>query len=433
MKEDELRLNTFVRHTEWGTGHIVAFEGDGQWVLVDFHGRPKHRMKRDIALRSLSTLPDNGLEASLWNSPDTIRIWVKKMPLRLVAAALADAGGTAKAKDLQSLIEQYLDTKWNTWWKRVQPLVKQSPHFQMKEGSYFMLGNPSDVSEEVTSNRLIRHTRGEPKSSRTHRVASSRDWIKWLLSDLDSAPPTKSPAPVTFDILDELPAEMLERINKRLLYGLSFVLEAQKRPSARILESWSKAISRLSSHWVQSSSPSSLTVLPEQIVSFTVDLLDKPRYKKFAGQVLPVLVMISEKNDKVARGVGDCLASLFQEGSRGASELFGELVAKLPETARRLISREVIRKVCQTGTPEQQNRALNAVNDRDRDYLLEYLALLVVGGQIPEARVVEAFRGEWLATQGAVLETSLRSPCLERCCLVLRRNHSVHGWRTRSG
>jgi len=412
MKEDELRLNTFVFHNEWGTGHIVAFEGDGQWVLVDFRGRPKHRMTREIALRSLSRLPGDGLKASLWNSSDTVRIWAKKRPLRLVAAALADAGGTAKAKDLQTRIEQHLDTKWNTWWKRVQPLVKQSPHFQMKEGSYIILGKPSDVPEEAPSTRLVRHTRGEPKSSRTHRVASSREWIKWLLTDIDSAPPANSPAPITFDILDAFPAEMLEGINRRLLYGLRFVLEAQKRPSVRTLEGWVKAISRLSNHWVQSSSPGSLKALPEQLVSFTADLLDKPRHKKFAGQVLPVLAAIAEKNDQVARGIGDSLVSLLQAGSKGAIELFRDLMDKLPETARRLLSREVILKVFQTGTPEQQNRAFNAVNDRDRGYLLEYLALLVIDRQIPAEGVLEAFRGEWLATQGAVQETSLRSPLL---------------------
>ena len=412
MKENEIELNAFVYHKEWGVGRIVALEGDGQWVLVDFRGRPKHRMTREIALRSLSRLPDDGLEASLWNSPDTARIWAKKRPLRLVAAALADAGGTAKAKDLQTCIEQHLDTKWNTWWKRIQPLVKQSPYFHMKEGSYVISGNPSDVPEEALPTRVGRRTTAEPKSSRTHKVASSREWIKWLLTDIDSAPPAKSPAPVVFDILDALPAEMLEGINRRLLYGLRFVLEAQPRPSVRILAGWVDAISRLSNRWIQSSSPGFLKALPEQLVRFTADLLDKPRHRTFAGQVLPVLAAIAEKNDQLARGIGDCLVSLLQAGSRGAAELFRGLVDKLPETARRLLSREVIRKVFQTGTPEQQYLALNAVNDRDRGYLLEYLALLMVDGQIPVERVVEAFRGEWLAIQGAVQVTSLRSPLL---------------------
>ncbi len=149
MKENEIEANVFVYHREWGVGQIKTLENHGQLVLVHFQNRPEHRMSREIALRSLNKLPNDGLEATLWNNPETVYSWVKNGPLRLVAAALADAGGAGKPKDLQARLQQRVlrDIKWATWWKKIQPFLKESPHFQVKEGKYILIKKASDVPE----------------------------------------------------------------------------------------------------------------------------------------------------------------------------------------------------------------------------------------------------------------------------------------------
>lgn len=411
MKENEIEANAFVYHRDWGVGRIIALEGDGQWLLVDFRDRPRHRMLREIALRSLSRLPNDGLEATLWNSPETTHGWVKKGPLRLVAAALADAGGTGKPRGLQTRLQQRVlrDVKWSTWWKRIQPLLKGSPYFQVKEGSYILVGNASDVPEELPPAHLRRVTVGGQRSSKTRKLASSKEWIKWLLTGVDLAPPANAPPQVVLEILDALPAETLEGISRRLLCGLRLVLQGKRRPSARTLTTWVVAVSQLSNRWIESSSSASLQTLPENLAEFTANLLDQPRHKTFAKEFLPVLVAIVQKNDQAAQGVARGLATSLQAGSGGAVELLRGLVDKLPETVRKLLSKRVVGEVFQAGTPEQHHLALQAVNEKDRGYLLEYLALLAVDGQIPADRVAEAFRREWLARQEANRPASLSS------------------------
>lgn len=410
MKENEIEADTFVYHREWGVGRIIELEGNGQWLLVDFRDRPRHRMTREIALRSLSRLPNDGLEATLWNNPETVYGWVRNGPLRLVAAALADAGGRGKPRDLETRLERVLrDVKWSTWWKRIQPFLKESPYFQVKEGTYVLAKRASDVPEELPPAPLKQAASVEQKSSKTRKLASSKEWIKWLFTNVDLAPPANALPQVLLDILEALPAEMLEGVSRRLLSGLRLVLQGKRRPTVRTLETWVLGVTQLSNRWMESLPSASLQALSESLVKFTADLLRQPRYKTFAKDFLQILVMNVKKNDRAAQGVAHGLKMLFQAESGRATELMRGLGEQLPDTVYRLLLRKVASEVFQEGTPEQYRLVLQAVDERDRDYLLEYLSLLAVVGQIPADRVAEALRREWLARQEANRPASLKS------------------------
>ena len=69
----------------------------------------------------------------LWNEPETPISWVKEAPLKLVAVTLADRGNSGKPADLRFKLEGQVlrEVKWDTWWKRVQPSVRDSAHFQV--------------------------------------------------------------------------------------------------------------------------------------------------------------------------------------------------------------------------------------------------------------------------------------------------------------
>lgn len=56
MRENELEVNAFVYHRDWGVGRIAALEDNGQWVLADFRDRTGHRMAREI--RAIGTCAD---------------------------------------------------------------------------------------------------------------------------------------------------------------------------------------------------------------------------------------------------------------------------------------------------------------------------------------------------------------------------------------
>ena len=134
MSTQELKLNAVVRHQERGVGRVVELEEDGQWVVIDFQRSPGHRMAKQLALTSLTILPDDGLEVTFQDSPDTVYSWVSEAPLKLVAAALTDLDRrTGKAGDLRDRLDlrvlRNCGASFDNWWKRVQPAVKESRYF----------------------------------------------------------------------------------------------------------------------------------------------------------------------------------------------------------------------------------------------------------------------------------------------------------------
>lgn len=410
MKETEIEANVFVFHQEWGAGRIIAIEADGQALLVQFRNRPDHRMLRERALQSLDRLPNDGLEATLWTNPETVYSWVRNAPLRLVAAALADARGAVKPKYVQTRLQQRAlrDVNWSTWWKRIQPLAKQSPFFQVRNGLYTLVGNASDVPEEMPPARLklIAPSGQHPK---TRKLASPKEWIEWLLGPRDIVPPGNIPAQVVLDILDVLPAGMLEGACHRLLSGLSVVVERKRAPSTQALTVWAEAITKLTSRWSESSPSDSTQALLGNLAEFAAQLLGRPRHRVFAREFPAVLIPIVQKGDGAAEQVARGLVTALQTRSRSALELLQVLADALSETARRLFLKKVVREVFQVGTPDHQHLVLRAINEGERDYFLEYLALLAVDGQIPANRVVEALRGKWLPRQETKRRISLRS------------------------
>ena len=169
MKDQELQPKALVHHNEWGVGQVVTLQDDGQWVVISFPSKPDHRMSRELALRSLTSLPYDGLEAALRRDIDAVRSWVREAPLRLVAAILVDDGGSGKASTIRGRLEGRVlrDIKWATWWKRVQPAIKESSCFRLRtDGSIVLRVDPSQVPQAPLPNppKTKRKEETEPAS-----------------------------------------------------------------------------------------------------------------------------------------------------------------------------------------------------------------------------------------------------------------------------
>ena len=148
MREYELKTGVLVRHRQWGVGKLVALEDEGQKVVIDFIGRPQHPMSREMALRSLGAVLESGLDSMLWSDPDAVLSWTNEAPLKLIAAVLTDLERSGKPRDIREKLEGRVlrDMKWATWWKRVQPAVKESPNFTVRDdGSTTLRGDPTQI------------------------------------------------------------------------------------------------------------------------------------------------------------------------------------------------------------------------------------------------------------------------------------------------
>ncbi len=115
-----VRPGAFVEHTNFGVGRIVAH--DEQFLVIDFKDKPKHRMAREIARRSLRTLPDGCLRVARFVEPEQIAHEIASDPAALLVRALTDLGGEAKARDLRECLAGTTvpEDHWSTWWKKAR-------------------------------------------------------------------------------------------------------------------------------------------------------------------------------------------------------------------------------------------------------------------------------------------------------------------------
>ncbi len=145
-------MGDVVSHSSWGVGRVVEVaEGPCGDIIVEFRApQDRRRMSQELASRALARLPANGLEALLLADAESARQWSQEAPLKLVAAALADFGRAAKPSELQTKLmrEGLLQGKWETWWRRVQPALKQSPYFRVRLDGTYQLNAPVDQIPE---------------------------------------------------------------------------------------------------------------------------------------------------------------------------------------------------------------------------------------------------------------------------------------------
>lgn len=149
-KEQEFLPGNVVLHRQWGVGHVIERASGAQAdLVVDFPGKPRHRMSSQLASYALSKLPSDGLEALLLREPDKVATWGKDAPLKLIGATLADLGGAAKPAEIRAKLEgRLVPIQWASWWKRVQPALKDSAYFLVhSDGSYYLTSTVEQIPE----------------------------------------------------------------------------------------------------------------------------------------------------------------------------------------------------------------------------------------------------------------------------------------------
>ena len=131
------------------TGRIIEITTSPEpKVFIQFGDGPAKEMSLSLAITALTKLPLEGLQAQVINNRNTLTTWEKDAPLRLVALALIDLNKAGKPVKIKEKIDgnHLLSTKWENWWKRVQPVLKQSPHFKLRfDGAYELLSSPDQV------------------------------------------------------------------------------------------------------------------------------------------------------------------------------------------------------------------------------------------------------------------------------------------------
>jgi len=401
MIDKEIEVNGYVSHREWGIGRIAAIEDDGEWLLIDFPDRTRHRMSREIALRSLTRLPDDGLEVMLQNNSEAVLGWVNNAPLKLIAAALADTGRAGRPKDLQGQLENRVikNVKWSTWWKRIQPLLKESPHFRIDKGTYTLVSEVRGIPEEMPD--IPKKDTNKAKKS-SSKMASIKDWISWLFTDVgdvDTAPPANAIPQAVSEILEVLPVEMVEKVGQRLVNGLGIVLQAKRAPSENMIRAWIFNIEQLSNRLIETPSSTSVQEILTALMRLISSFFGKPKHKRVEDKLVLMVSGLAQKDRSTMQGIADGISVSLGKGSKEVLQTLRQICDKLPDTDRKLLIGNVTFRLFQHDNPEQQNLLLKAINEKDRDYLFERLSLLSAEGQISVRNLTDAILNEWQERQ----------------------------------
>lgn len=151
-------------------------------------------------------------------TPSELQSWASEAPLRLVAAALhmlPERTGTRK--EIGKVLENWeiaLTPKWDNWWKRVQPMLRDSKYFAVKSHQITALCAPNAIPAEP----LPAASRSRKSKAATEKSPSKleREWHEWFLCKTDTAPVrglTKEAQNALNKIAAESPvAPILERV-----------------------------------------------------------------------------------------------------------------------------------------------------------------------------------------------------------------------------
>ena len=146
MAREKIEVGVLIKHDPEGVGEVVECHPDGG-VTVDF-AKEKGRYMGPSIVSNLRRMPDNGLEALLWNTPDDVRAWVEEAPLWLVGTVLVDMGGAAMPGEIKKKLQGRVlgeSWTWNTWWDRTRPLVKASDGLTIEKSNVVRMRSGVDV------------------------------------------------------------------------------------------------------------------------------------------------------------------------------------------------------------------------------------------------------------------------------------------------
>jgi transcription elongation factor GreA len=117
-----------VIHASFGPGRISG--NDGDVVLVDFSGRPGHRMPYDAARRTLSPISEEDLRLMGATDPAKLERLRNEEPAEILTRALMSLGGEADAKKLKLfLVGSNLvpAAEWTAFWRRARAAAEKDP------------------------------------------------------------------------------------------------------------------------------------------------------------------------------------------------------------------------------------------------------------------------------------------------------------------
>ncbi|MCK4412376.1 MAG: GreA/GreB family elongation factor [Candidatus Eisenbacteria sp.] len=124
-----------VLHQSWLAGRVRTNEGDA--LIIDFAGRPGHRMTISLARRALKVIPADDLRVQMLEHPEEVKAMVREKPAEVAFLAIRELGGRVTTQELRRRLtgDVMPTSRWNTWWKDARRAMEEDERFDLS-GSF---------------------------------------------------------------------------------------------------------------------------------------------------------------------------------------------------------------------------------------------------------------------------------------------------------
>lgn len=261
-----MRVGSYCMHRSFGFGKIVDYDPAETRLVIDFDGKPGHRMDPGFCVGKLEVLDPDNILVRKHEKPDEIEELVKKRPVDLVIEVLCTfPEREATTTELEASLSRVLETRFKTWWSATKKLLVKDPRIAVptrKTGPYVFREEPLKPEEEILENfytvkqpkkkillaeklfqisdnvdviskdlanifdhltHAVKEARGLHQAERLHGVWVRNDLARTLHEDPEQIEPTSKSLVLETEDLDDLAANIPNGYQKRFLALISRV------------------------------------------------------------------------------------------------------------------------------------------------------------------------------------------------------------------
>jgi transcription elongation factor GreA len=139
-------------HGTWKLGKIMDMDSEN--IVINFSGKPEHKMSIQMALQSLTPIPKDHLYVMQYDDAEYVANLFKEEFMQFFEILIKSYGGKILLEDIKrELIPAYvLEKGWSKWWSKARTKIKRDPHYgfsEKKKDLIFTRDKPVTFAEEL--------------------------------------------------------------------------------------------------------------------------------------------------------------------------------------------------------------------------------------------------------------------------------------------
>lgn len=144
--------DNYAFHGTWKLGKIVDMDSEN--IVINFSGKPEHKMSIQMALQSLTPIPKDHLYVMLYEDPEYVQTLFKDDFIQFFEILIRSFGGRILLEDIKrELIPDLVAEKgWAKWWSKARTKIKRDSRYgfsEKKKDLIFLRDKPVTFAEEL--------------------------------------------------------------------------------------------------------------------------------------------------------------------------------------------------------------------------------------------------------------------------------------------